>query len=128
MLSRCSLTKPRVGYCASIKSMFVSYIVYATDVPEDMEGPAVFNAARSWGLGAIAPRDAATFWRRQGGRRQEAQCRRCVAARERRQQTEWLAMRVGVWLCIVHFAIGGMCVSAALSNHLWFLVYYFVDT
>ena len=26
--------------------MFASYIVYATDVPEDMEGPAVFIAAR----------------------------------------------------------------------------------
>ena len=46
ILSRCSLTKPRVGDCASIKSMFASYIVYATDVPEDMEGPAVFIAAR----------------------------------------------------------------------------------
>ena len=32
--------------------MFASYIVYATDVPEDMEGPAVFTAGERY----IAPR------------------------------------------------------------------------
>ena len=64
ILSRCSLTKPRVGDCASIKSMFASYIVYATDVPEDMEGPAVFMAAvqcRSERFAHSRPRLPASF-------------------------------------------------------------------